>query len=142
MNISYDDFYIWVADRETLQPQSSEFWAWKEAYVKGIALVDGLQDYFHPQVYRILAYNLCLHYCISTDFTFNGVQNPLYVKYKMAEAGKGIVAHASDVSSSATLHIPDAMQKLDYLGMDLISTPYGKYAYGILSTVNIVPVRL
>lgn len=140
--IDYDNFFEWALERETLYPASSNYWAWKDAYVKGIALVDGFQDYFHCKVFETLCYNLCLHYCITTDFTFNGTQNPLYVKYKIAEAGKGIVAHASDVSSSATLHIPKALQDLDFIGMDLITTPYGKYAYGILSSVNIVPVLL
>lgn len=142
MAVSLLDFGDWASKREELFPASYNFWAWEDAYEKAGLLLKGLEMYFLPEAYRLLFYNLALHYCITTDFEYNGTQNPLYVKYSIAEKGKGIISHASDVNSSATMVVTDAMQNLDWIGQDLISTPYGKYAYGILSTVNIIPVEL
>lgn len=136
-----DEIYSQMIDYE--RPfEVRYFWAWEEAYEKGFMLLNGLQPYFQPEVFKKLVYNLVLHYCITTDFEYNGTQNPLYTKYDIASSGKGIIAHASDVSSSVTRVITDAMQKLDFIGMDLISTPYGRYAYSILTSVNITPVLL
>lgn len=142
VTVSYEDFFEWANKRETFLPNYKDFWAYEDAYEKGLSLLDGLQSYFMPSVFRRLVYNLSLHYIITNDYEYNGQTNPLYSKYEIATKGKGIISHASDVSSSATRVITDAMQKLDYMGMDLISTPYGKYAYEILSGVNIVPVAL
>lgn len=140
-NISYADFRTWAMERETLTP-TGNFWAYEDAYEKGYALLKGLDEYFEKYIFRKLIYNLGLHYIITTDYEYNGVQNPLYVKYEIATKGKGLIASASDATSSATRVITNAMQNLDYLGQDLVSTPYGKYVYEILSTINIAPVLL
>lgn len=140
--VSYDDFFAWAISRETMTPASREFWAYQDAYEKGFLLLDGLQAYFMPSVFRKLVYNLAMHYIITNDYEYNGQTNPLYVKYDIATKGKGIISHASDASSSATRVVTQAMQNLDYMAMDLVSTPYGKYAYSLLSSVNITPVAL
>lgn len=148
-NLSFDEFYAWASQRETFKPvyipgvSTEPFWAWQDGYDKGVTLLKGLEAYFQPLVFKKLVYNLALHYCITQDFTLDdGTTNPLYIKYGIAEKGQGIISHASDVSSSVTRHITDAMQKLDFVGLDLISTPYGKYAYSLLYSVNITPVVL
>lgn len=142
ITVSYDDFYAWASNRETLMPATRNFWAYEDAYEKGFILLDGLQAYFLPSVFRKLVYNLAMHYIITNDYEYNGETNPLYIKYDIETKGKGIISHASDVSSAATRVVTDAMQKLDYMAMDLVSTPYGKYAYSLLSGVNITPVAL
>lgn len=142
MSVSLTDFGDWASKRETLFPANYNFWAWEDAYEKAGLLLKTLEMYFLPEAFRLLYYNLALHYCITADFEYNGTQNPLYTKYSIADKGKGMVSHASDASSSATMVVTDAMQNLDFLGQDLVSTPYGRYAYGILSSVNIIPVEL
>ena len=142
MPVNFYDFKQWAEKRETLYPADASFWAWNDAYEKAELLLKGLEIYFMPEAYRILLYNLALHYCITTDFIFNQQRNPLYEKYGIDEKGKGMVASASDVNSSASMVVTNAMQELDFIGQDLISTPYGKYAYSILASVNITPVAL
>lgn len=148
-NTTFDEFYAWASVRETFKPvyipnvSTSPFWAWQDSYDKALTMLQGIQMYFQPLVYKQLVYNLALHYCITNEFLLDdGTINPLYTKYEIEKKGQGIIAHASDVSSAVTRVISDAMQKLDFIGMDLITTPYGKYVYSLLISVNITPVLL
>lgn len=147
--IGYADWYKWAKNREPLMQiiDDIDFWAWKDAWEYKDVLLKGIENYLDGHVLKRVTYSLALHYSIIENFTYldeNGVEkpNPLYEKYKIANASGGITQSVSDVSSSASIVVTDAMKKVDILGQDLLTTPYGKFVYGILSTLNIYPVLL
>lgn len=139
-----DKLFAWIEKREPLiSPKSEDFWAYEDAIEKAAATIEGLQSWVSEAVFEMLRYNLVLHFIIVTDYVDDdGNPNPLYAKYNISEASKGIVSSASDESSSASLHITSAMNELDYFGMNLTMTPYGKEAYSILCQINAMPVLL
>lgn len=144
----YADFYNWFKSYEpSLAPDDSTFAPYADAYDLADEWCDSLQQYFSAKMYRLLVYNLSAHFIVTrlyeyTDENGETATNPLYSKYNIGEASKGLVSSASDESSSASLHITEAMQQLDYFAMDLIASPYGKFAYAMLSQVQNIVVRL
>ena len=142
MKLTYDDIFTFANTRETLVPNDKDFFAYKDAYERANILIKDLQKYIDIDLYNLLIKDLTIHYIITCDYTYDGEQNPLFVKYDIKEKSKGIISSVSDEGSSASLHINDALQSLDFLGMDLISSPYGKRAYALLSQLNIIPILL
>lgn len=146
--ISFEDFYTWFLGREPdLAPQDKSFSVYMDAYDFAEAFLEKAKNYFKLSMFRLLIYHLAGHYIITQYYSFTDEEgitriNPLYSKYNVSEASKGIVNSASDESSSASLQITDAMQQLDYFGMDLISTPYGKFVYSMLAQITQIIVRL
>ena len=143
MSISFDDFWAFANKRETsIAPQDKTFWAFEDAYKRAETMLRGLEPWCKEDTFEMLVYNLALHYTITFDFEYDGEQNPLYVRYKIQEKAEGIVNSASDESSSASLQITDAMQQLDYFGLELTQTPYGKFVYSLLCQINAMAVLL
>lgn len=145
--IPNEEFVRWICEREPRFPDiDTDFWVIEEAKIKTAALIKAYQNYLAPATFKLLEFNLIAHFIIATPFEYaDGDEiklNPLYTKYDIAERGKGIVTSASDESSSASIHTPEAYNTIDFMGIDLLSTPYGKYAYSMLSSVSITPVLL
>lgn len=148
-DVNFTDWYKWACRREPLMQliDDPNFWAWEDAWAQKDVLIKGIEAYFQQHVLKQVSYSLALHYAIMQDFNYlnaDGAENsnPLYAKYKIAGSGGGITQSVSDVSSSASIVVTDAIKNVSILGQDLLLTPYGKYAYGILSTLNIYPVLL
>ena len=142
--MSYDDFFIWLKKRESLiNPQDSDFWAYKDNYKMSMEMLKDLENYLTEDMMAILVYNLAAHYIIEQDYELeDGSKNPLYEKYDIANKSSGLIASASDEGSSANYHLPEFLNSMDLMAMDLMSTPYGKKAYSILLQLNIMPVLL
>lgn len=142
--MSYDDFFIWLKQRESIiNPANSDFWAYKDGYEQAAIMLNGLQNYFDDKLYALLIYNLATHYIIMQNYQLeDGSENPLYSKYEIADKSSGLVASASDEGSSANYHLPEFLNTMDLMAMDLFLTPYGKKVYGILLQINIMPVLL
>lgn len=143
MRISYYDWYEWANKREQLSPDADDFWAYEESWERAKVLVVELQPWLDEMSYRLLMYNLTLHYVITVPYTgLDGNINPLYRKYNIADKAGGIISSASDESSSASYHITKSLQDADFTTQDLITTPYGQYAYSILEQLDIMPTLL
>lgn len=141
--MSFDDFWDFANKREPLiAPQDKTFWAFEDAYKRAEKMLRGLEPWCKEDTFEMLMYNLALHYIITFDFEVDGEKNPLYVRHKIKEKADGIVNSVSDESSSASLQITDAMQQLDYFGLDLTQTPYGKFVYSLLCQINAMAVLL
>lgn len=141
--INYEDWYAWAKKRETLSPDAEDFWAYTESWERALGLVESLQPWLSELNYRLLLYNVALHYVITNPYTnLDGEINPLYTKYGISDKSGGIVSSASDESSSATYHITKSLNDADFTTQDLIMTPYGQYAYSILEQMNVMPTLL
>lgn len=141
--MSFEDFWDFANKREaSILPQDKTFWVFEDAYKRAETMLRGLAPWCREDTFEMLMYNLALHYIITFDFEVDGEQNPLYTKYKIKEKAEGIVNSVSDESSSASLQITDAMQQLDYFGLDLTQTPYGKFVYSLLCQINAMAVLL
>lgn len=143
MAITYDDWLNWAKKRETLSPDEAEFWAYTESWERALGLVESLQPWLNELNFRLLLYNVALHYVITVPYTnLDGSINPLYSKYGIVDKQGGIVSSASDESSSASYHITKSLNDADFTTQDLLMTPYGQYAYSILEQLNVMPTLL
>lgn len=148
--MNYEQFIEWTKLRETLTPDDSNFYAYKEAWEVGNALIEPLLDYIPPRIRTLVLYNAVLHYIIVTPFKIKitdeyGAEettlNPLYQSYSIFDKST-LTSSVSDGSSSASILQTDSMSKLDYLGLDLTRTPYGQFVYSILEQLNLGAVLL
>lgn len=139
--MTYKDFLLWARKREALN-EADDFWAYEEAYNrKANILIAGLQDYLEPH-YEYIYYNTALHYIIVAYFiTEQGLVNPLYTKYKIADKNF-ITSSVSDESSSASIQATKSLNDGDITMTDLLRTPYGEYVYSILEQLNVGPILL
>lgn len=143
MAITYEDWLNWAKKRETLSPDEAEFWAYTESWERALGLVESLQPWLNELNFKLLLYNVALHYVITVPYTnLDGSINPLYSKYGIADKQGGIVSSASDESSSASYHITKSLNDADFTTQDLMMTPYGQYAYSILEQLNVMPILL
>ena len=143
MAITYEDWLNWAKKRETLSPDEAEFWAYTESWERASGLVESLQPWLNELNFRLLLYNVALHYVITVPYTnLDGSINPLYSKYGIADKLGGIVSSASDESSSASYHITKSLNDADFTTQDLMMTPYGQFAYSILEQLNVMPTLL
>lgn len=143
MAITYEDWLNWAKKRETLSPDEAEFWAYTESWERALGLVESLQPWLNELNFRLLLYNVALHYVITVPYTnLDGSINPLYSKYGIADKLGGIVSSASDESSSASYHITKSLNDADFTTQDLMMTPYGQFAYSILEQLNVMPTLL
>lgn len=144
MSLSFSEFWIFANKREPLiAPKDETFWAFDDAYKRAETMLRGLEPWCKEDTFEMLMYNLALHYVITFNYVDDeGNTNPLFLKYKIEDKSEGIVNSASDESSSASLQITDAMQSLDYFGLDLTQTPYGKFVYSLLCQINAMAVLL
>lgn len=143
MAITYEDWLNWAKKRETLSPDEDEFWAYTESWERALGLVESLQPWLNELNFRLLLYNVALHYVITVPYVnLDGSVNLLYSKYGIADKQGGIVSSASDESSSASYHITKSLNDADFTTQDLMMTPYGQYAYSILEQLNVMPTLL
>lgn len=142
--LSYNDFLCWASAYEVLELKGIKpnYRIFEDAYEKAQILCEPYFKYLSATKSAFLLkkqffYNACLHYCIVTrqeltDSSGNIIsQNPLYIKYDIANKSS-MVSSASDEGSSASMLVTDAMQSGDFTMLDLARTPYGMYVYSIL----------
>lgn len=141
--LTYENWFDWAKKRETLSPDDAEFYAYTEAWERAIGLVGSLQEWLSELNFKLLLYNVTLHYVCTAPYTnLDGSINPLYLKYGIADKQGGIVSSASDESSSASYHITKSLNDADFTTQDLMMTTYGQYAYSILEQLNVMPTLL
>lgn len=100
-------------------------------------LTRNLSTYLDGKEFELLQFNLLAHYTICSKN-----KNPeLYEMFNVASAEGGLVQSASSGSSSSTAFIPKSFSDNgNTLMLELFKTPYGKFAFSILESLNIVAV--
>lgn len=100
-------------------------------------LTRNLSVYLDGKEFELLQFALLAHYIICDK-----VKNPeLYEMFNVASAEGGLIQSASSGSSSSTAFIPKSFSDNgNTLMLDLFKTPYGKFAFSILESLNIVAV--
>ena len=110
--------------------------AFKDAYKIMSMHIKRLRPYLDAETFKLLTFNLWLH-----EYIVSGIDKTLYDKYDVASKAM-IISSASNSGSSTSIQGFSSLEQGKFMLMDLWRTPYGRFAYSILESLQGIAVVL